>query len=298
MPVITVAMPVYNRRDVLRRALRSLERQTMKDFICVVVDDASTMPIEQVVDEFDSRFRYVRSDSNRGCTGARHLAFEHMEGEFLMNLDSDNEFFPWTLERASGYLTEREDIDGVAGMSLFENTVRIVVPGGSQLVTPEYYASHAWPSWDCHAMVRRNVVEEWTAKRQDYYYTDFHFWLTFHLSHNALFVDEPWGRHHVNGEDRITHSPDPRRFRDVVLFVEEHRPLVGDAPCMPLDQWLADAWFLLRRNRRRTEAALIREWMAERGVSTSGIVGRRVQRRLRASVAGAVLSTMAAPDVL
>lgn len=298
MPLITVAIPVYNRQDVLRRALRSLERQTVADFICVVVDDASTVAVESVVDEFDSRFRYVRNESNRGCTGARYPAFERMEGDFLMNLDSDNEFFPWTLERASGYLAERDDIDGVAGMSLFENAVRITVPGGSQLVTPEYYCSHPWPTWDCHAIVRRNVVEEWLAKRHDYYYTDFHFWLTFHLEHNALFVDEPWGRHHVNGEDRITNSPDPRRFRDVVVFVEEHRALVGDAPCMPLDQWLRDTWFLLRRNRRTVEAELLRDWMAERGVSTRGIVGRRVQRRLRHSVSEAVASTMAAPDVL
>src|SRR5450755_3166172 len=103
MPLITVAMPVYNRQDVLRRALRSLERQTLEDFICVIVDDASTIPIAPVVDEFDFRFRYVRSEPNRGCCGARQVAFEHMEGDFLINLDSDNEFFPWTLERGSAY---------------------------------------------------------------------------------------------------------------------------------------------------------------------------------------------------
>jgi glycosyltransferase involved in cell wall biosynthesis len=298
VPLITVAMPVYNRQDELRRALHSLERQTVDDFECVVVDDASTLPIKPVVDEFDSRFRYVRSEPNRGCTGARHVAFEHMEGDFLMNLDSDNEFFPWALERASGYLSERDDIDGVAGMSLFEDELRITIPGGSRLVTPEYYASHQWPIWDCHAMVRRNVVEEWVAKRQDYYYTDFHFWLTFHLGHSSLFVDEPWGRHHIDGDDRITDSPDPRRFRDVVVFVEEHRPLVGNDPCVPLDQWLGETWFMLRRSRRSEEAELIRGWMAERGVSTRAVVVRRAQRRLRQAVAAAVGSTSAASEVL
>ncbi len=298
MPLITVAMPVYNRQDVLRRALRSLERQTVEDFICIVVDDASTISIEPVVGEFDSRFRYVRSEPNRGCTGARHVAFEQMEGDLLMTLDSDNEFFPWTLERASAFLSERDDIDGVAGMSLFDNVLRTTVPGGSRLVTPEYYASRDWPAWDCHAMVRRNVVEEWVTKRQDYYNADFHIWFTFHLKHSSLFVDEPWGRYHVDADDRITNSPDPRRFRDFVVFVEEHRPLVGNTPCVPLDRWLGDAWFLLRRNRRTTEAAVIREWMAERDLSTRGIVRGRVQRRLRQSVAEAIGATTLAPDAL
>jgi glycosyltransferase involved in cell wall biosynthesis len=298
MPLITVAMPVYNRQDVLRRALHSLELQTMEDFICVVVDDASTMPIEHVVDEFDSRFRYVRSDTNRGCTGARHVAFEHMEGDFLINLDSDNELFPWTLERASTYLSQRPDIDGVAGMSLFDNVLRTTVPGGSRLVTPDYYASREWPAWDSHEMVRRNVVEEWVSKRQDYYSADFHFWFTFHLKHSSLFVDEPWGRHHVDGLDRITNSPDPRRFRDFVVFVEEHRPLVGNAPCVPLDQWLGDAWFFLRRSRRAKDAAVIQDWMIERGLSTKGIVRGRVQRRLRQSFTEAIGTTTVAPEGL
>ena len=297
-PLITVAMPVYNRQDVLRRALRSLERQTMEDFLCIVVDDASTVPVGPVVDEFDSRFQYVRSEPNRGCTGARYVAFEQMQGDFLMNLDSDNEFFPWTLERATSHLSSHSDVDGVAGMSIFEDGLRVVVADGSLRVTPDYYASHVWPVWDCHAIVRRGVVEEWTTKRQDYYNCDFHFWLTFHLSHNALFVDEPWGRHNTSGSDRISHSLDPRRFRDPVVFVEEHRPLLGGTPCRPLDAWLQEEWFFLRRRGRTAELAIVRDWMDQRGVSTAGIAARRVKQKLQSAVDEAISSRMPRPDVL
>jgi glycosyltransferase involved in cell wall biosynthesis len=297
-PLVTVAMPAYNREDVLRRALRSLEHQTMDDFLCIVVDDASTVPLAPVVDEFDSRFRCVRSEPNRGCTGTRYVAYEQMEGDFLMNLDSDNEFFPWTLERALFHLSSHHDIDGVAGMSVFEDGLRVIVADGSLRVTPDHYATHDWPVWDCHAMVRRGVVEEWTAKRQDYYNYDFHFWLTFHLAHNALFVDEPWGRHNTSGGDRISDSVDPRRFRDPVVFVEEHRPLLGDAPCRPLDAWLMDAWFFLRRNGRSSELAVVRHWMDERGVSTTGIAARRAKLKIRSAVGAAVAARTSRPAVL
>jgi glycosyltransferase involved in cell wall biosynthesis len=297
-PLVTVAMPVYNRRDDLRRALESLERQTMEDFLCIVVDDASTVPVRSVVDEFDSRFRCVRSEPNRGCTGARYVAFGQMEGDFLMNLDSDNEFFPWTLERAVFHFSSDGEVDGVVGMSIFEDGLRVAVADGALQVTPEYYASHAWPVWDCHAIVRRGVVEEWMTKRQDYYNCDFHFWLTFHLAHTALFVDEPWGRHNTTGDDRITNSVDPRRFRDPVVFVEEHRPLLGSVPCRPLDAWLKNAWFFLRRNGRSSELAVVRDWMDERGISTRGITARRARLKLQGALDAAVSSSVARPEVL
>jgi len=297
-PIVTVGMPVYNRQDVLRRALRSIESQTLEDFLCLVVDDASTVPIKPVVDEFDSRFRYVRNDQNRGCTGARYTAFDQMDGEFLMGLDSDNEFFPWTLERATRRLSERDDVDGVIGMSLFEGKQRVTVADDELLVTPDYYASRSWPVWDCHAIVRRGVVEEWATKRRDYYNCDFHFWLTFHLAHNSLFLDEPWGRHHVSGSDRITYSPDPRRFRDPVVFVDEHQPILGDTRCRPLDDWLKNMWFFLRRNRRKGEADVVRGWMNQRRVSTHGVTASRARRKVLDLLGDVVLDKSGQPDVL
>jgi glycosyltransferase involved in cell wall biosynthesis len=59
MPLFSIITPVFNRQDELRRALCSIAGQTLTDFECIVVDDASSMPIKPVVDEFDESFNYV-----------------------------------------------------------------------------------------------------------------------------------------------------------------------------------------------------------------------------------------------
>src|SRR3954451_1625736 len=139
-PRVSVVVPVFNRQCELRRALDSLLQQTMDDFECIVVDDASTLPIRPIVDEYDDRFVYVRNDQNAGCTGARFLGLERTQGHVYLGLDSDNELFPWTLERTLTALREHPEVDGVAGLFVFPDGFRIRVRDGTRVVTPVQYA--------------------------------------------------------------------------------------------------------------------------------------------------------------
>jgi glycosyltransferase involved in cell wall biosynthesis len=279
-PRVTIVTAVYERDGELRRALDSLAGQSLTEFECLVVDDASTMSIAPIVAGYDKRFVYIRSAVNLGCTGVRYLAYERARGDYLAILDSDNELFPWALDRACGWLDARSDIDGVAGLYVVNDEVRMRVTTGGALVTPAQYADRSAPNVDCVGVVRRNVVAEWLAKRRDYYNLDFHLWLTFSLGHAQLFVDEPWGRYHEDAPQRITTSPDVRAYRDCAVFVEEHRHLIGQRPCVPLDEFLQSTWVRLLRARRPAEARLIWDWMRERHVSAWPGVARRLHRRL------------------
>ncbi len=293
----TVVVAVYNRTHELRRALISLVNQTIGNFECIVVDDASTMPIEPIVAGFDERFQYVRSEQNRGCTGARFAGYERMQGEYLMHLDSDNELYPWALERASHHLSAVPQVDGVAGLYAFPDGLRARVPDSPHENTPRDYAAGIAGArgkgdrvWDCVGAVRRIVVDEWLLKRRDYYNCDFNLWFTFQLGHSQLFVDEPWGRYHADASDRITKSSDARRLRDPVIFVEEHRPRLGTVPCVPLDRYLANSWFALMRAGHFKEARLVRAWFGERGHANLGAVAAE---RMRNKVRNTATATLA-----
>ena len=280
-------MPVYNRQAELRRALNSLVAQSMGDFECVVVDDASTCPIEPIVAEYDDRFTYVRKTENGGCTAARFVGFERMRGEYLVGLDSDNELFPWALERATFYLARHREVGGVTGLYEFPAGLRVRVLGGSAVFTPvDYVAGNpAAQTWDCVGTYRRETVDEWlTARRRDYYDLDFALVVAHRLHHSQLFVDEPWGRYHLDGAHRITTTVDPRRWRDPVVFVEDYRPQIGTKPCVPVDRFLRRRWVLLKHAGRSTEADIVRAWMEERGSSPFLAVKETVSARVRTHV--------------
>lgn len=90
MPYFSVIVPVYNRIDEVRDLLKSLSLQTVKDFEVVIVEDGSTLPCKEVVDEYAStvQIQYFHK-SNEGRSIARNYGMEYARGEYFVFFDSD-----------------------------------------------------------------------------------------------------------------------------------------------------------------------------------------------------------------
>lgn len=104
LPKISVVVTCYNCRDYIGAAIRSVARQTLRDFECVIVDDASTddsaAVVQQVLDELaDSRFSLLRLDKNVGQTGATRRGLAVTQATFVCFLDSDDLWNDDFLER-------------------------------------------------------------------------------------------------------------------------------------------------------------------------------------------------------
>ena len=87
----SVIIPVYNRTDLLIRALHSVSEQTRRDLEIIVVDDGSNIDIGSVLAEFhDPRLRYLRHQERRGTSAARNTGIDEARGDYLAFLDSDD----------------------------------------------------------------------------------------------------------------------------------------------------------------------------------------------------------------
>ena len=281
-PLVTVVTAVFDRPEELRRCLSSLQAQSMGDFECIVVDDASRLPIEPVVSDFDDRFIYVRNPSNLGPAGAKRAGFERMRGQFLSTLDSDDEYFPWMLDRATMYLDQEPEVGGVTGLWVYPQGLPVRIPGGRAVFTRHDYVMGNLTPVDCLPMVRRASVDEWLKRRPDYFATEFVFALSHRLRHSQLYVDEPWGRKNFDAPDRVSTRRDPRLYRDVVTFVEDHRDEIGTEACAPVDNFLRESWLSLLRVGRWNEARLVAAWMRERGIGRLRTMLDGVPRKLLA----------------
>ena len=104
LPKISVVVTCYNCRDYIGDAIRSVARQTLRDFECVIVDDASTddsaAVVRQLLDELaDPRFSLIRLDKNVGQTGATRRGLAATKATFVCFLDSDDLWNDDFLER-------------------------------------------------------------------------------------------------------------------------------------------------------------------------------------------------------
>lgn len=97
-PYFSIGIPMYNRARFIARALNSCLSQDFTDFEIIVVDDGSTDGSADVVRGFtDSRIKLICHDMNRGVCPARNTAADAASGEWVINLDSDDELLPGAL---------------------------------------------------------------------------------------------------------------------------------------------------------------------------------------------------------
>lgn len=99
-PKVSVIIPTCNRLELLPTAIRSVLSQTFRDFELLVVDDASDVSVETVVDAFrDERLRLIRHETRRGGAAARNTGIRNSRGEYIAFLDDDDEWYPEKLAR-------------------------------------------------------------------------------------------------------------------------------------------------------------------------------------------------------
>ncbi|HKN87925.1 MAG TPA: glycosyltransferase family A protein [Nitrospiraceae bacterium] len=108
-PTVSVIIPVYNARDVIRDTIQSVLAQTWSDYEIIVVDDGSQDASGDVVRAFGEQIRYIRQE-NTGVAGARNRGIEESAGEYIALLDHDDLWHPTKLEKQVAVLTQRPEV--------------------------------------------------------------------------------------------------------------------------------------------------------------------------------------------
>ena len=91
-PLISVIVPVYNVEKYLRQCLDSVLSQTYKNIEVIMVDDGSPDGCGMICEEYASKyanFKVIHKE-NAGLGMARNTGLEHVTGEYVMFLDSDD----------------------------------------------------------------------------------------------------------------------------------------------------------------------------------------------------------------
>jgi GT2 family glycosyltransferase len=105
IPLFSVIIPTYNRAALLRVALASVAAQRFGEYEVVVVDDGSSDGSPGVARQAGPKVRLLEQP-NRGPGAARNLGMRSATGEYLAFLDSDDVWFPWTLETYSSVIRD------------------------------------------------------------------------------------------------------------------------------------------------------------------------------------------------
>lgn len=128
MARVTVIITTYNRKDLLKRAIKSVLNQSLQDFELIVVDDCSPQDIEGYVKSFgDPRIKFFKTEKNFGNDSQpKNIGIKNATSDLVTFLDDDDEYRTDALKILTKYITEANVdvvygdymIDGKPGWSL------------------------------------------------------------------------------------------------------------------------------------------------------------------------------------
>jgi hypothetical protein len=118
-PTLSVIIPYYRRADVIRSTVESALDQTLAADEIVICDDGSPDDLEAALGPLRSRVRIVRKE-NGGFASAMNAAAAAAQGEFVVQLDSDDAFLPRRLEAIAHAASVRPDVDIIATDAILE----------------------------------------------------------------------------------------------------------------------------------------------------------------------------------
>jgi glycosyltransferase involved in cell wall biosynthesis len=117
---VTVGIPVYNMAHFIGDAIESVLAQTHQDFELLILDDASTDNIAEVVSKYeDPRIRFYRMEENCGAHVATNQLAARAEGLFFVPLSADDTIEPNFLEKCLAEFKTSPFLEFVASQTDF-----------------------------------------------------------------------------------------------------------------------------------------------------------------------------------
>ena len=125
---LTVFTPAYNRAYTIHKCYESLRRQTLKDFVWLVVDDGSTDNTAELIKQWQTvtdngfEIRYVYKE-NGGMHTAHNTAYENIDTELNTCIDSDDYMTDDAVEKIVNCWKKygSDKYAGILALDIFDN---------------------------------------------------------------------------------------------------------------------------------------------------------------------------------
>jgi glycosyltransferase involved in cell wall biosynthesis len=110
-PPVSILLPVLDAESTIEACLKSIRRQTFRDWECLVVDDGSTDATPELVQGLaarDGRFRLLPGP-HRGLVSALNRGLGHCRGRYVARMDADDLMHRQRLADQTALLSRRAD---------------------------------------------------------------------------------------------------------------------------------------------------------------------------------------------
>lgn len=92
--IVDIIMPVYNAENYIEENLKKLEKQTLKNFRVIIIDDCSSDSTELKIKKFMENTKlnilFLKNNRNCGEGETRNRGLEYIQAKYILFLDCDD----------------------------------------------------------------------------------------------------------------------------------------------------------------------------------------------------------------
>lgn len=235
-PTVSVLLPVYEPNySWLETAIESVLEQTFEDFEVVIVDDGSSTPVREELDEniINNHNVHLHRQSNQGFAGGTNRAFRESVGRYVAPIGQDDKWKPEKLERQVEFL--RSGYDAVfAKAEKIDESAEIVGERGnfpSGDLTMSLFKG-CYPCYESVVFDKHLIANDWLVNEDFIVASDWDLWFRLFPKAEIKYIDDYLlsSRSHEN-QTTYRHYDDAveegerilRKYADDFGLSEQHR---------------------------------------------------------------------------
>lgn len=234
-PKVSIILPAYNGAKWIRKAILSAQMQSFTDFEFIIMNDCSKDNTEEIVLEMaktDPRIKYVKNEQNLGVQKTRNRALEIVQGEYIAEIDQDDEWLDTDkLQKQIDFLEHNKDyvLVGTGVIMVDEKGIEIaryLMPETDQQIRNKLLRANCF----IHSSVlyRTAIVKKIGGYTVEKMSEDHDLWLR--LGRHGKFanfqtysVQYLFSTGGYNSQDKIP------RLKQNLLFIKEHKDVYPNA---------------------------------------------------------------------
>lgn len=130
---LSVIIPNWNGKHLLKTCLTSLKKQTFKDFEVVIIDNGSKDGSNEYIEKYFPEVKLIKLETNIGFAPAINLGLKICVGEMMMLLNNDTEVDKDCLKNLVNTAEKKKDIGFIAAKILNFNNRKLIDSAGDYI---------------------------------------------------------------------------------------------------------------------------------------------------------------------
>jgi len=200
-PFFSIIIPMYNREKYIVECLDSIAAQIFKNYEIIVIDDNSSDSSIKLVEDYPHEIILLKNSSNMGPAYSRQQGLNEAQGQYITLLDSDDQWFPWTLEVFAKIIEQTNKPSIVSLRCTLLNsekplTNEINIPDIKFIISDDYYKfkiryPEEWIPFNPIAISRKTLLQGEGYNTDLNALEDFDFLLRHGIFGNHVLIDTP-----------------------------------------------------------------------------------------------------------